>query len=74
MKKGNDCGEAVLNSSLKLNSRLKSELRKLRKKYREETDKAKNEFMNVHSKQVGNSVLWTLLMFYRKNIQKILEK
>ena len=69
MKKGNDCGEAISNSSLKLNSRLKSELRKLRKKYREETDKAKNEFMNVHSKQVRNSVLWTLLMFYRENIQ-----
>ena len=56
MKKGNDCGEAISKSSLKLNSRLKSELRKLRKKYREETDKAKNEFMNVHSKQVRNSV------------------
>ena len=24
----------------------------MRKKYREETDKAKHEFMNVHSKQV----------------------
>ena len=35
-----------------MNSRLKSELKKLRKKYREETDKAKHEFMNVHSKQV----------------------
>ena len=69
MKKGNNFDELISNSSSKLNSRLKSELRKLRKKYREETDKAKNEFMNVHSKQVRSSVLWRLLMFYRENIQ-----
>ena len=36
---------------------MKSELKKLRKKYKAETDKAKNEFMNVHSKQVGSLVM-----------------
>ena len=32
--------------------RLRAELRKLRKMYEEQTTKAKNEYMLVHSKQV----------------------
>ena len=32
--------------------RLKSELKGLRKKYRQETERTKNEFMNLHLKQV----------------------
>ena len=36
-----------------LQSRLKSELKKLRKKYEKETEISKREFMHVHSKQVN---------------------
>ena len=32
--------------------RLKSELKGLRKKYRQETERTKNEFMNLHLKKV----------------------
>ena len=35
-------------------NRLGSELKKLRKKYQQETDKSKKEFMHVHSKKVRN--------------------
>ena len=33
--------------------RLKSELKGLRKKYRQETERTKKEFMNLHLKKVG---------------------
>ena len=38
-----------------LQSRLKSELKKLRKKYEKETEISKREFMHVHSKQVNRN-------------------
>ena len=38
--------------------RFKSELKKLRKKYNTETEKAKNKFMNIHSKQVGTELFY----------------
>ena len=37
--------------------RLKSELKGLRKKYRQETERTKKEFMNLHLKQVARSIL-----------------
>eukprot|EP00092_Neocalanus_flemingeri_P004233 GFUD01004553.1.p1 GENE.GFUD01004553.1~~GFUD01004553.1.p1 ORF type:complete len:475 (+),score=161.68 GFUD01004553.1:169-1425(+) len=34
--------------------RLRSELKTLRKKYQQETDKSKNEFMHIHSKKIAD--------------------
>merc|ERR1711974_361777 len=34
--------------------RLKSELKGLRKKYRQETERTKKEFMNLHLKKIGD--------------------
>ena len=43
-----------------LQSRLKSELKKLRKKYEKETEISKREFMHVHSKQVNRNTFMAL--------------
>ena len=38
-------------------SRLRAELRRLRKQYQEQTEMSKREFMNVHSKKVSHKSL-----------------
>ena len=46
--------------------RLKSELKGLRKKYRQETERTKNEFMNLHLKQVAPlKITKSYLQFHR---------
>ena len=45
--------------------RLKSELKGLRKKYRQETERTKNEFMNLHLKQVTPQKKPCLIFFRR---------
>ena len=52
--------------------RLKSELKKLRKKYEKETENSKREFMNVHSKQVG--FVLTVNIFNSFNLRFLLYK
>ena len=44
--------------------RFKSELKTLRKKYSTETEKAKNQFMNIHSKQVELNCLQKFRLLY----------
>ena len=44
--------------------RFKSELKTLRKKYSTETEKAKNQFMNIHSKQVEIECLLKVKLCY----------
>ena len=46
--------------------RLKSELKGLRKKYRQETERTKNEFMNLHLKQVTPpKITMSYIQFHR---------
>ena len=50
--------------------RLKSELKKLRKKYERETEKSKKEFMNIHSKKVKDFNFYSIarLLLYTVSI------
>ena len=54
--------------------RLKSELKGLRKKYRQETERTKKEFMNLHLKQVGQSLNYLSQISQIGDLQEELSK